>query len=172
MFPTERLQIEILAGEHASELVAALDHADVGAFIGGPDVTTVEAQLERIAFLARGPADPLHERWLNFVVRRADDRRVLGRLEATVYGDWAEIAYVFDPRVWGQGYASEGLRWLIDHLSSGEGVSEVWAAIHADNIRSIRLVGRVGFVVQPQPRRVPESYDPGDLVFFMPVVAG
>ena len=48
--------------DHASTptLFAALDDERVGRYIGGPDVTTIEALHERIDFLAAGlsPSDP------------------------------------------------------------------------------------------------------------------
>jgi hypothetical protein len=70
---TARLLIEPLITTHAEELVAALDHPAVGEYIGGPDVTTVEAMVERIARLSAGPGpDWPDEVWWNFVVRRAD----------------------------------------------------------------------------------------------------
>ena len=166
MFTTARLQMEALEQRHAEELVVALDHAAVGEFIGGPDVTTVAALHHRIDGLLEGPpAGSSDQRWLNFVVRRTADGIVLGRVEATVYGKWAEIAYLFDPGAWGHGYATEAVRWLIDYLATDLHVSEIWAAILHTNVRSIRLIQRVGLVEQPNPSRTPQSFDPGDLVF-------
>ena len=163
---TERLLIEPLVAAHAGELVAALDHPAVGEYIGGPDVTTVEAMVERIARLAAGPGPEWPEEvWWNFVVRRADTGVVVGRVEATTYGDWGEVAYVFGPAAWGAGYATEAMRWLIDVLRS-VGASELWAAVHPLNDRSIRLLERLEFVARPiPPGRPVGSYDEGDVVF-------
>ena len=160
---TERLLIEPLAHAHAEGVVAALAHDSVGAYTGGPEVTTVEAQHERIDDLARGPDQP-DERWLNFAVSRQVDGLVLGYVQATTYADWAEVAYVFGPATSGHGFATEAVQWLIGHLRS-LGVHELWAAIHPDNGPSIRLIERVGFDVQPQLGRPVASYDEGDLVF-------
>lgn len=165
---TERLRIEPLGHEHADGLFAALDDPLVGAHIGGPDVTTLDALHQRIDLLAAGPPESdLGERWLNWVARRAVDDVVVGRLEATTYdGGWAEIAYVFGPAFWGQGFATEGTAWMIGHLREHHGTTEVWAAVHPDNTGSVRLLDRLGFEQRPGPPTRPlGSYDDGDLVF-------
>jgi ribosomal-protein-alanine N-acetyltransferase len=171
MHRTERLVIEPLAHEHADGLLAALDDPRVGEHIGGPDVTTIERLHHRIDRLAEGPpADWPEDRWLNWVARRADDGLIVGRLEATTYPDgWAEVAYVFGPSTWGQGYATEGVRWMIERLRAEYGVADVWAAIHPDNTASVRLVERLGFEPRTPPGRRPVgSYDEGDLLFELP----
>jgi RimJ/RimL family protein N-acetyltransferase len=172
MIRTERLLIEPLAHDHAEGLVAALDDERVGLFIGGPDVTTVEAQHERITRLDAGPGPEWPtEHWHNWVARRADDGVIVGRLEATTYGEtrsageWAEVAYVFGPAHWGRGYASEGMTWMLAHLEGELGVSECWAAVHPDNERSLALLQRLGFEPRDEPGRPIGSYDEGDLVF-------
>ena len=160
---TARLVIEPLAHAHADGLVAALADPSVGAFIGGPDVTTVEALHARIDRLARGPGRP-GERWLNFAVRVRATGVIAGRIEATVYGSWAELAYLLGPAWGGQGYAREAVAWLIAQLRAA-GVAEVWAAVHPDNARSIRLLEALGFVEAARGGRALGSYDPGDRVF-------
>jgi RimJ/RimL family protein N-acetyltransferase len=166
---TERLSIAALHPADAPELFTALDHPDVGRFIGGPEASSVDAMRERIERVNAGPPrtrsrDRAGERWWNFVVRAGADGRVLGRLEATTYGDWGEIAYVFDPRVWGAGYATEATTWLLQFLA-GEGVVEVWAAVVPENQRSVRLLHRLGFIERDRPRDGLASYDDGDVAF-------
>ncbi len=168
---TERLSIEPLQHGDADELFAALDHPDVGTYLGGPQMTTIEALRERIGHLVvGGPPDRPDERWWNWVVRLTATDEVIGRLEATTYGEhgeWGEVAYVFDPRRWSHGYALESAGWMIDHLRA-EGTGDLWAAIHPDNIRSIRLIERLGFLEMTPPPpdgRPVASYDAGDLLF-------
>jgi RimJ/RimL family protein N-acetyltransferase len=162
---TERLRMEVTDVGHAADLVRVLDDPRVGTHIGGPDVTTVEAMVERIGMLRAGPPEHFDEdRWLNFVVRCEEG--VCGRLEATTYPDgWAEIAYVFGPAFWGHGYATEGVQWLMGHLAEVYGITELWAAVHPDNAASIRLLGRAGFTETAVLSRPVGSYDDGDLVF-------
>lgn len=170
MWHTERLQIETLAHEHAAELVAVLDDPAVGAYIGGPDVTTVAAMHDKLDRLAKGPGpDWPDERWWNFAVRRSADGAMLGRLEATTYGEWAEVAYVFGPAFTGHGYATEALRWLTHHVANVLLAPEQWAAVHPNNATSIRLLERVGFHREHAPWRPLGSFDEGDLVFHLQV---
>jgi len=158
---TERLVIEPLAPEHATGLFAALDDLRVGTHIGGPDVTTLEALERRIAALLS--AAPDGEEWRNWVVRH--DGIIVGRLEATLHDDIAEVAYVFGPAWWGRGFATEGARWMVDHLDGD--VSQQWATVLPANGPSIALLQRLGFdAADAESAPVPlMSYDDGDLVF-------
>jgi len=163
---TDRLTIEPRAVAHAPGLFAALDHPDVGRFIGGPDVTTLEALVERI--VAVDAADPVEwgEIWLNWVVMLRDPARtVIGRVEATVYAgvDLADIAYVFGPRWAGNGYATEATAWMLDQLRDHHGVATVYATTDPANGPSTRLLERLGFERNDLPDDGgARSYDPGD----------
>jgi RimJ/RimL family protein N-acetyltransferase len=168
MNDARRLTYEPLALVHADELFRVLDDPLVGRYTGGPDVTTLAAMRERIEFLSGGasPSDP-DEKWVNVVARRLEDGQIVGRLEATVHGDRGELAYVFGPAWWGQGYATEGVLWLIDHLTHTFQLASLWACVHPHNVASQRLAQRVGLVPTDPPEPVPMSYDEGDLVFVL-----
>jgi RimJ/RimL family protein N-acetyltransferase len=167
MFSTSRLYIEPLVVAHAEQLLVALDDERVGLFIGGPDVSTLEALLDRIEFVTAGPADS-SKQWLNFAVLFKGT--VIGRLEATTYAGsidhppYAEIAYLVGPRWWGNGFATEATRWLIEYLST-QGIVEVWACVVPGNQASINLARRVGLDEVEAGARSLASYDDGDLVF-------
>ena len=162
MTSTERLTIEALAVDHSSGLFEALRDERVGRYIGGPDVTTLEALRDRIARLGEGPPATRDEVWLNFAVLL--DGRVIGRIEATLHTGIAEIAYVFGPTWWGHGYATEATSWLLRHLAE-RGVGVVWATVTPGNDASIGLLERLGFVrAEPMAHRQLLSFDNGDLV--------
>jgi RimJ/RimL family protein N-acetyltransferase len=164
-FATDRLEIEPLAVEHAVQLHAAFDHPEVERFLHGTHVTTLDAMRARIVHLIAGPPpDRTGERWWNFAVWLRAERSIIGQLEATIYGDWAEIAYVFGPRWWGRGLASEATRWLVGHLTE-HGIAELWAAVHPANLASRRLLARVGFTAVERADRPLGSFDPGDDVY-------
>jgi RimJ/RimL family protein N-acetyltransferase len=161
---TARLVIEPLAPHHAPALFAALDDDRVGTYIGGPDVTTLEALERRIvALLGDAPAG---QEWRNWVV--SHDGNVVGRLEATLHDDIAEIAYVFAPSWWGHGFATESGRWLVERLDAD--VAQQWATVMPGNAASIGLLGRLGFAIVDDDERRDDlmSYDDGDVVFFRP----
>jgi RimJ/RimL family protein N-acetyltransferase len=164
VFATPRLVIEPLSAVHAEGLHAALAHPDVERFLHGPSLTTLDEMRARIAHLLAGPPSGLAgERWWNFAVRLGAEHTVIGQLEATTYGDWGEIAYVFGPRWWGQGLASEATAWLVRHLAD-LGAPELWAAVHPANAASQRLLSRLGFHRVPIARPL-GSFDPGDDAF-------
>jgi RimJ/RimL family protein N-acetyltransferase len=162
---TARLVLEPLREEHLDEWLTALADPEIGRYIGGPDVGDRDALAERIRALLAGPPPDFPERtWVNLMVRDLADGTMVGRVEAAVYGTWAEVAYVFAPRVWGRGYAAEATAELLAALAE-QGVVESLAAVHPDNAASVALLQRLGFVRLPAPDRAMGSYDPGDLVF-------
>lgn len=160
---TARLAIEPMSACHAAALAAAVADPTPGARALWDEPATVDATLGRIAHLARGPSDP-RQRWFNFVMRRLDDAVVIGRLEATVYDGWCEIAYLLGTAHQRQGFAREGVQWMLDQLAAA-GFPEAWAAIHPENFGSIGLVRALGFVVGDPAVRSPASYEAGDVTF-------
>jgi RimJ/RimL family protein N-acetyltransferase len=159
---TERLVLEPLAPSHAAGLFAALDDDRVGRYIGGPDVTSLPALRERIERLRVGPPPGRDELWCNWAVLAG--RTVIGRIEATIHDDIAELAYVFGPAWWGRGYATEAVAWMIGEVGS-RGTSECWATVTPGNDASVRVLERTGFQpAAPGDRRL-LSYEPGDLTY-------
>jgi RimJ/RimL family protein N-acetyltransferase len=171
MIRTRRLLIDPRAVEHAAALCDALGDESVGRYIGGPEVTTVEAMAEQIEYVLTAPAHERGQRWLNWVVRIADvaDTPLIGRVEATVHIDRtplaAEFAYVFGPRWSGHGYATEATSWMLDELRDAHAVAVAYATVHPDNAASVRLLDRLDFVIVTDPLPTLASYDDGDLVF-------
>lgn len=159
---TERLALEPLDHDHADGLVAALRDPSVARFLGGPDVTTIEALHARIDGLHAGPRPG--EVWWSFAVRRRADGVIVGRIEATSYGAWAEVAYLIGPAYQRRGFATEATGWLLAQLAAA-GVREAWATIHPDNAGSRGVLARLGFTACAEWSRPLGSYDPGDEVF-------
>lgn len=159
---TERLVLEPLSHAHAEGLVQALSHPSVNAYLRAADVTTVDALHVRIDRLLRGA--PEGEVWINFAIRHSDDGAILGRVEATSYGSWAEIAYLVGAAYQRRSYATEAVRWLLSRLGA-VGVHEVWAAVQPDNAGSCALLARCGFARCTETARSLASYDAGDALF-------
>lgn len=55
------------------------------------------------------------------------------------------MGFHFHPEHQGKGFASESVRGLMDALYS-QGVEEIECVVHPDNVRSIGLLERLGFV--------------------------
>lgn len=70
------------------------------------------------------------------------DGRVVGKL-----GCWRlpEVGFLFDPALWGRGYATEAMTAFIERRRR-LGSTELTADVDPDNQRSLRLLVRCGFV--------------------------
>ena len=60
----------------------------------------------------------------------------------------AEVSYIIDPEFYGQGYGSEGVRWLVSKCGEIWNCRAVTAEIHKDNVSSVNLVKKLGFTEQ------------------------
>ncbi|MDF8333555.1 GNAT family N-acetyltransferase [Novosphingobium cyanobacteriorum] len=68
--------------------------------------------------------------------------RVIGK--AGLYR-FPDIGYLFDPAVWGQGFAQEALRAVIGRAFTVHALPRIQADVDPRNAASIRLLGRLGF---------------------------
>ena len=60
----------------------------------------------------------------------------------------AEIGFICAKPYWGEGYAMEALQAVIDHAAQGLRLRRLSARTHFGNLRSARLLERLGF--QPE----------------------
>lgn len=85
------------------------------------------------------------EQWLNWVLRLAGGD-LIGYVQATVTGDGrAAIAYVLHSAQWGRGLATEAVEAMIAELETGYDVHTLTAVLKGGNLRSLRLLERLGF---------------------------
>jgi RimJ/RimL family protein N-acetyltransferase len=163
-----RLSFEPLRGDHAAGLFEPLSDPRVWEHINDTPQKTVAALAARFDRMASGPpCDRANENWLNFAVRLKADCTLIGRLEATIIEQRAEVAYLFGPAHWGHGYATEAMSAFQDYLQKSWSVGEFWAATRPENRRSVRLLRQLGYVEQHDSWPNLSSYDAGDLVFVL-----
>ena len=162
---TAELKYTPLVDRDIEELADALNNEAVYQYIGGvPSKAEFEFWLRRS--IAGPPRESTGEIWINVAVRLVETGQIIGRLEANVHDELAEVAFLFSPKHWGCGYASSGLLWLHDHLRQHESVRSLWATTHPENQRSASLLFRCGYVAtSSQELPVLYSYERGDLVF-------
>lgn len=84
------------------------------------------------------------EIWLNWTVRLKEEGAVIGRLQATVKEDTAEMAWVVGHRYRSLGYAFEASGCVARWLSSYFSLREIRANIHPDNKASQRVAEKIG----------------------------
>lgn len=167
---SKNLCFEPLTEVHADNLFSILTTPAVLAFID-PDGNPLTIEELRTEYAARshGPvvlAAPT-EQWFNMAIRlKNPPSPVIGRLEATGYGEWGEVAYLLGEAWWGKGLAFEAMLWWHDYLAAVAPGTEWWATVHPMNQRSIRLLKRLEYQ-EVDSNQCPklQSYDLGDYCF-------
>lgn len=84
-----------------------------------------------------------------FVIRSHDDDTPLGDIGlqvSTQFREEADIGYTVIPQAQGRGIASEALRAVCDYAFNLVGVKAVNAYVLADNVGSVRVLEKTGFV--------------------------
>lgn len=94
------------------------------------------------AFIA-GLAD---EPGLTLAIERRADRQAVGMIGLEFNGKEAEAGYWIGKPYWGQGYATEALRALVDHGFRRLGLERLTASAVPENRASIRAQEKNGFV--------------------------
>jgi len=144
---TERLLLEPLAVTDVNAMADVLADERLHEFIGGRPATREELRV-RYEQLVAGSPDP-GEIWFNWVVRRREDARAVGTVQATLIhasDRWtAEVAWVIGVRWQNQGFASEAARALVDWLER-RGAHEIVAHIHPAHRASEAVATRIGLL--------------------------
>ena len=164
---SKNLYFELLTPAHADRLHAILTTPSVLAFID-PNPPTLEELGAEYAIRARGSFYSITtaEQWFNVAICLKDSNSTaIGRLEATSYGGWGEIAYLLGEAWWGRGLAFEAMQWWHEYLEMAVPETEWWATVHPENQRSIRLLARLGYEEVLGRRPKLQSYDLGDRCF-------
>ncbi len=146
MYLTDRLVIERLVEAHADSLFASFLDERLYQFIPERPPKNLETMRREFRDFEAGAPTVSGELWLNWVVRLKAGGDSIGTLQATRFADgllW--LGYKFAPRVWGNGYASESLRWLVAELAQSCGQQQLLAAVDIRNEASVRVLERTGF---------------------------
>ncbi len=145
-YETERLLLEPLRGDHASELFELLSDERLYRHIPQDPPATLDALAARYRRLESRQSPSGDESWLNWAVRSKSAGVCMGRVEVTVRPDGrAILAYEIGPAFWRRGIATESCRRVIRALFEEAGVTEVVAEVDTRNMPSIRLLERLGF---------------------------
>ena len=85
------------------------------------------------------------EQWLNWVIRLPSGDPI-GYVQATVYPDRrAAIAYELGSAWWGRGLARQAVEAMVVELVAQHGARRLTAVLKQRNLRSMRLLERLGF---------------------------
>lgn len=140
------MSLAFMRALQAGDLVAA--SATIGATVPAefPDGLDVFLRL-RIADVT---TDPATQPWLGraILLDGPDGREVIGSVGFHAPPDrdgWVEIGYAVVPEQRGRGVATEAAGALIDWASSEHGVTRFRATTDPENVRSQRVLQRLGF---------------------------
>ena len=144
---TARLRLEPLDERHAAPLFDGLRDPAIYEWISlqpSPDVAHLRARWARVA---QGPLAGVEVLDFGWAVQRIADGAWIGKMDAevTARGVATNVGYAFVPATWGQGYATEAVTALSEHLRR-HGVIEQRATVTVGNEASCRVLERAGFV--------------------------
>lgn len=143
---TERLRLTPLVPADADELFPVLDDQRLHVFTGGLPDTIDELRARLDGWEAERSPDR-REAWLNWLVRSADDRRVVGTMQATVERDHGElraaVAWTIGSAEQRRGVGTEAARAIVGWLVA-EGVTNVEAHVHPEHTASAGVARNAG----------------------------
>ncbi|MDA8686265.1 GNAT family N-acetyltransferase [Robiginitalea sp.] len=64
--------------------------------------------------------------------------------------DFPDLGFALLPECCGQGYAEEAARGYLEYLMQNETLTKILGIVNSDNIHSIRLLEKLGFVLESQ----------------------
>ena len=133
---TARLKLRSVRPADLEELHAVLsDPRATRWWSTPPHVSLDQTSAWLDSMIANGPDQP------DFIVER--EGRVIGKA-----GFWRlpEIGYILHPDSWGQGFAHEATSAVVGHVFATRELDELTADVDPENLASIRLLERLGFV--------------------------
>ena len=144
--PSPRVVLETLVPDHAAQMFPVLTDPAIYHHLDHGPPASVAALHALYTRLQAGRSPDGSEVWLNWLVRRLDDGTPAGYVQATVLPTRrAWVGYVFAPRHWGQGLATEAMRELLVRLTRDHQVQVLMASVEVANTRSAALLTRLGF---------------------------
>ena len=158
------LRLEPQTAQHAADMFAVLSDPAIYIYENEPPVS-LEWLRERFSRLETRASSDGCEQWLNWVIRLPSSE-LIGYVQATVYpGERANIAYVLSSAHWGQGYARHATEAMIAELAGHYGVRAIFAVLKSRNVRSVRLLERLGFAAVPPEQFDGQQIEPDELLF-------
>lgn len=160
---TEGLSLEPQTVAHAKEMFVVLSDPAIYEFEHEPP-RSLEWLHERFRKLESRMSADGREQWLNWVVRLPTSELV-GYVQATVHPDGrAAIAYEVASAYWGRGLAYEAVDAMIGELVAEYGVRNLFATLKQNNLRSLRLLERLGFTSASPAERALRHVDADEIL--------
>ncbi|MEP7181152.1 MAG: GNAT family N-acetyltransferase [Betaproteobacteria bacterium] len=164
------LALEPQTVAHAAEMFAVLSDPAIYTYENEPPRSLDWLRTRFAKLESRASADG-HEQWLNWVVRLPTSE-LAGYVQATVRDDGsALIAYEFASAHWGRGLAFVATQAMISELVARYGVHTLFAVAKRENVRSHRLLERLGFARADPARHAPLGVLPDEVLMWRTIGA-
>jgi len=146
---TAALRLEPQLTRHADEMFGVLSDPAIYEYENQAPAS-LDALRRRYAALESRRSPDGAEQWLNWVIRLPHGEAI-GYVQATVFpGGRAAIAYELGSAWWGRGLARRAVEAMVDELVAQHGVQRLSAVLKRANLRSRRLLERLGFELASQ----------------------
>ncbi|HEY9620882.1 MAG TPA: GNAT family N-acetyltransferase [Crinalium sp.] len=148
IFTTERL---VLRRPHLSDAAAIFEYASDPQVIHYMDYCPRTDVSEVVKLLEEQP-----EKWksgdLSWVLTVKPDNRPIGTIACWLEGHMAGFGYLLHRQYWGQGYATEAARAVVEWAISLPNIYRVWATCDVENLASVRVLEKCGLVFEGRLR--------------------
>jgi len=155
------LTLEPQAAAHAEEMFAVLSDPAIYEHENEPP-PSLEWLRARFAQLESRRSANGQEQWFNWVIRLPSSE-LIGYVQATVDRNGrAAIAYELSSAYWGRGLARQAVQAMISELVQRYQVHQLTAVFKRKNLRSMRLLERLGFSPASPEQHVKHHVEPGE----------
>ncbi|MFW1514153.1 GNAT family N-acetyltransferase [Vibrio parahaemolyticus] len=154
---TERLILRLVSVDDAPFILELYNHPDFYRFVGDKQMRT---DYEAARYIKENMLRMEEKKGVSLlVVEDKQTKQPLG-ISGLVKRDTLnayDIGYGFLPSAYGQGFAIEAAKAVVEYAKQGMQLSQLVAITNNDNIRSISLLKKLGFEFE----RVEQQYDNG-----------
>jgi ribosomal-protein-alanine N-acetyltransferase len=160
---TGRLTLEPQIAAHAEEMFVVLSDPAIYEYENKapPSLEWLRTRFTKLE--TRRSADG-REQWLNWVIRLPTSE-LIGYVQATVRPEErAAIAYELSSAYWGRGLARDAVEAMISELVQHYGVCSLFAVLKGENVRSMRLLERLGFSLASPEQHVTHRVELGEVL--------
>lgn len=162
---TAALTLEPQVAAHALEMFPVLCDPAIYEYENEPPAS-LEWLRKRYEHLESRQSADGTQQWLNWVIRLPSSE-LIGYVQSTLEGEGrATIAYELASAYWGRGLGRAAVEAMIAELGSRYGVRELSAVLKRDNLRSRRLLERMGFTLATVE---PNALEPGEIMMQRPL---
>ena len=158
---TGSLTLEPQTAAHAEEMFAVLSDPAIYEYENEPPPSLEWLRVRFTQLESRRSANG-QEQWLNWVIRLPSSE-LIGYVQATIdRTGCAAIAYELSSAHWGRGLARQAVAAMISELAQRYQVRQLTAVFKRRNLRSMRLLERLGFSPASLEQHMKHHIEPGE----------